>query len=98
MDFAGRHGLPILPVTVRAVRDLRFKRAWDRFRVPLPRTHLAIVYGAPLHFPAGACSDAELLARRRAVAMALHRAEAEAAERAGKADRWPRADECGWLG
>jgi hypothetical protein len=97
VDFAGRHGLPILPVAVRAVADVRFKRAWDRFRLPLPRTHLAVAYGAPLLFPTGACSDDELLRRRKAVALAMHRTEALAATHAGRADRWPRPEECAWL-
>ncbi|MBI5629424.1 MAG: lysophospholipid acyltransferase family protein [Elusimicrobia bacterium] len=40
--------IPILPITNALSRRIEFKRAWDRFQVPLPFGKAALCYGAPI--------------------------------------------------
>ncbi|HEX3133136.1 MAG TPA: DUF374 domain-containing protein, partial [Planctomycetota bacterium] len=50
MEIARRHGVPLIPAAIRASREFCFKRSWDQFRVPVPGSHLAVHYGAPMWF------------------------------------------------
>jgi len=43
-------GCPIRPVAYSARNNLR-ARSWDRFMVPLPFSHGAVVWGDPIHVP-----------------------------------------------
>lgn len=45
-------GFPVLPCGFVCDRAWRL-RSWDRFTIPKPRARLALVYGEPLHVPAG---------------------------------------------
>ncbi len=53
-------GAVLVPMGVYARRKLVLHRAWDRFQLPLPFSHVTLVLGAPL--PVG-CRDAALLSR-----------------------------------
>ncbi len=44
---------PIIPLAVAASRKLTFN-SWDRFELPLPLSHLAVLVGEPLWIPAEA--------------------------------------------
>lgn len=97
IEIARRHGIPLVPVAARATREFCFKRSWDHFRIPVPGSHLAVQYGAPLWF-SGAQGDGDERARnRRTLACALHDLEAEVSQRAGRPDRYPHARYLAWL-
>jgi len=48
--LASRTGWPIVPVAT-AARRAWMLGSWDRFRVPLPFTHVHVAYGQPLDVP-----------------------------------------------
>jgi lysophospholipid acyltransferase (LPLAT)-like uncharacterized protein len=96
-EIALRHGIPVIPLACRATRELSLKASWDRFRIPLPLSHLAVVYGEPLWF-AGGDSAEERLARRRRMAQAIHQAECRATELVGKRDGLPPERYLRWMG
>ena len=98
MEIARRCGVPLVPVVARGTRELSFKRSWDCFRVPLPLSHVAVVYGEPIIYPPGDPDPAELDRRRRDLAWRMHRLEAQASKLAGRADAWPLAPDLAWLG
>ena len=97
IELARRCGVPILPLAARASRELSFKRSWDRFRVPLPGAHVAVVYGEPIVFPPGEPSADEILARRRMLATRLHDLEAQASRLVGRGDAYPPRRFLSWL-
>lgn len=97
VEIARRCGVPLVPVTVRATREFSLKRSWDRFRVPLPLSHVAVVYGAPIIFPAGEPDDATLLARRQALAKTMHDLEAYATRLVSRRDAYPLRRDLAWL-
>ena len=45
---AGRSGSPIVPITAAFGRSLELKKAWDRFRIPLPFARATVAYGEPI--------------------------------------------------
>ena len=98
MEIARRCGVPLVPVAARATHELSFNRSWDHFRLPLPLSHVAVVYGEPIIYPAGDPDPAELDRRRRDLAWRMHRLEARASKLAGRADAWPLAPDLAWLG
>jgi lysophospholipid acyltransferase (LPLAT)-like uncharacterized protein len=60
----------LVPMGSAAARGITLERSWDRFRIPLPFTRVAVRLGAPL--PASV-TDAELgRAVERASALASH--------------------------
>jgi lysophospholipid acyltransferase (LPLAT)-like uncharacterized protein len=81
IEIARRAGVPLLLSAARATREYSFKRAWDGFRLPLPRAHVAIVYDRPILFPPHEPTPDELAERRRMVAERLNQLEAEAERR-----------------
>ncbi|MFM2090912.1 MAG: hypothetical protein RLZZ127_1401 [Planctomycetota bacterium] len=97
IDLARRAGVPILPVAMRATREFRIRRSWDRMRIPLPRAHVAVCYGAPVVIPPEAPDAAESERRRRHLAAVLHRLAQEAADRVGARDRDPLPADCAWM-
>jgi lysophospholipid acyltransferase (LPLAT)-like uncharacterized protein len=97
LEIARRFGVPLVPIAARARCEFSFKRSWDRFRVPLPGSSVAICYGAPMMFPPENPDAATSLARQRAVACALHDLEAEASRRVGRSDGYPLAKHLAWL-
>jgi len=52
--------------------------------VPLPRAHLAVVYGEPIVYPEGDPSADELQGRAAALSSELERLEAQATRLVGK--------------
>jgi lysophospholipid acyltransferase (LPLAT)-like uncharacterized protein len=90
VELARRFGLPLVPVAARATRELTFKRSWDRFRVPLPLSHVAVVYGEPVVFPTDEPDPAEIERRRVELGRRLDVLEARASALAGRSDRWPK--------
>jgi lysophospholipid acyltransferase (LPLAT)-like uncharacterized protein len=63
--LAQKLGAPIVPVTNALSRKLEFKKAWDRFQVPLPFGRAVVAYGEPIEVGAGddvAAKAAELKA------------------------------------
>src|SRR4051812_36599137 len=96
-EIARRTGAPLIPIGVRAGREVVFKRAWDRFRLPLPRAPIAVVYGEPLFVPAEYPDPAELLARRRDLGRRLLALDAEASGMVGKRDSAPPPASLRWL-
>lgn len=49
--LAAKTGCPILPLGAAADRAYIFKKSWNKTRLPLPASRLAIAYGRPLYFP-----------------------------------------------
>jgi len=92
-EIAQRHNVPVVPIAARATRELSLKGSWDRFRIPLPLSHLAVVYGEALWFT----DEEPLLERRRRLARALHAVECRATELVGKGDGQPPARYLTWL-
>jgi len=46
--LARRSGSPIVPITAAFGHSLELKKAWDRFRIPLPFTRATVAYGEPI--------------------------------------------------
>ena len=46
--LAQKLGVPIVPITNALSNKLEFKKAWDRFQVPLPFGRAVIAYGEPI--------------------------------------------------
>jgi lysophospholipid acyltransferase (LPLAT)-like uncharacterized protein len=96
LEIARRHGVPLIPLAVRASREFCFKRSWDQFRIPVPGSRLVVGYGEALRLAPGD----DLATRehnRRLVAHALHELEAEATRRASRRDCYPQARHLAWL-
>ncbi len=97
IEIARRHGVPLIPVAARATREICFKRSWDRFRIPVPGSHLVLQYGAPIWL-GGSHGEGDDRARNRQVlARSLHDLEAEVSRRAGRGDRYPHPRYLAWL-
>jgi lysophospholipid acyltransferase (LPLAT)-like uncharacterized protein len=94
--IAQRHGVPVVPIAARASMEISLKGSWDRFRIPLPLSHLAVVYGEPLWFPE-ATTDAERLEQRQRLTKALHVVESRATALVGKNDGLPPEPYLDWL-
>ena len=97
VEIARRFGVPLIPIAARASCEFSFKRSWDRFRLPLPGSSVAICYGAPMMFPPETPDGATLRARQRAVACTMHNLEAEASRRVGRGDGYPLPKQLTWL-
>lgn len=54
LHLAQKLNLPILPLTCAFSRKVEFKKAWDRFHLPLPFGRIVVRYGAPIFVGAGA--------------------------------------------
>lgn len=78
LHLAQKLDLPILPLTCAFSRKVEFKKAWDRFHLPLPFGRISVRYGAPVVVGDGD----DLAAARAALDAALdaitERADAEA--------------------
>lgn len=96
-EISRRTGAPIVPVAVRASRELTFKRAWDRFRLPLPGARVALVYGQAMVLPPEYPDPSQVFARRIELAHRLHDLEAEAGARVGRAGQGPAPACLAWL-
>ncbi len=48
LHLAQKLDLPILPLTCAFSRKIEFKKAWDRFHLPLPFSRISVRYGAPI--------------------------------------------------
>ncbi len=97
IDLARRAGVPIVPVACRGSREVAVRAAWDRVRIPLPRAHVAICYGAPILLPPEEPDAADHAARRHHLAAVLHGLEREAADRTGQPFRDPVAADIAWM-
>jgi lysophospholipid acyltransferase (LPLAT)-like uncharacterized protein len=86
VEIARRCGVPVIPLVGRATREVSFKRSWDRFRLPLPLAHVAILYGQPLWFTGSEPSPDELRARCHRLGAAMHALESQASRLAGRSD------------
>ncbi|GDY13249.1 hypothetical protein LBMAG53_21270 [Planctomycetota bacterium] len=89
IELARRHGLPLVPIAARASREMFF-RSWDRFRLPLPRAHIAMIYGKPICYPSAEPSADELESRRRELARQIGLLEDRADSLAGQTRGGPR--------
>jgi lysophospholipid acyltransferase (LPLAT)-like uncharacterized protein len=97
LEIARRFGVPLVPIAARASCEFSFKRSWDRFRLPLPGSSVAICYGAPIMFPPESPDGTTLRARQRAIACTMHDLEAEASRRVGRRDGYPLPKQLTWL-
>jgi len=88
-EISRRTGAPIVPVAVRASREISFKRAWDRFRLPLPGARMVLIYGPPMVLPPEYPSPDEIFARRVDLARRLHDLEACAGALVGRTGQGP---------
>lgn len=98
MEIARRCGVPLVPVVARGTRELCFKNSWDRCRVPVPLSHVAVVFGEPIVYPPDDPDPAERLRRRHDLAWRMHGLEAQASKLVGRSDAWPLAPDLAWLG
>lgn len=96
-EIARRTGAPIIPVGVRASGEASFKRAWDRFRLPLPRSRVALVYGGPIVLPPEYPTPAETADRRVMLAHRLHELEAQASALVGRRLQGPPRHSLTWM-
>lgn len=49
--LAAKSGSPLVPIRVFMSRTYVFRKAWDRFQLPLPGARCRAVYGQPYHIP-----------------------------------------------
>jgi lysophospholipid acyltransferase (LPLAT)-like uncharacterized protein len=96
-EIARRSGVPIIPVVARASREWSFKRAWDRFLVPLPGARVRVIYGAPIVVPPEYPTPVELNERRVLVARRLHDLESRAGADVGRRRCSPLASCLRWM-
>ena len=96
-EISRRTGAPIVPVAVRASREVSFKRAWDRFRLPLPGARVALVYGQAMVLPPEYPDSAQVFARRVDLAQRLHDLEAQAGALVGRSGQGPISACLGWM-
>jgi lysophospholipid acyltransferase (LPLAT)-like uncharacterized protein len=97
IEIARRCRVPLLPIAARANRELSLTSSWDRFRVPMPGSHLYVCYGAPIMYPPEEPDEETLDQRRRDLACVMHDLEAEAARRAHRRDRYPHPRHLAWM-
>ena len=97
LEIARLAGLPIVPMAARATTDVRLP-TWDRMRIPLPRAHVAVVFGEPIMPPTTAPLPDALELRRRELAITLNQLSAAAADHTGRRDRYPAERYTSWLG
>ncbi|MBA3708228.1 MAG: lysophospholipid acyltransferase family protein [Planctomycetes bacterium] len=97
IELARRYGVPIVPIGVRATRELTLRRSWDRFRIPLPRAHLAVVYGEPIVYAPEEPTAAQVEERRQDLSRRLHALEERATRLVGKRDTSPVPRFLSWL-
>jgi lysophospholipid acyltransferase (LPLAT)-like uncharacterized protein len=74
--LAQKLGVPIVPITNALSNKLEFKKAWDRFQVPLPFGRAVVAYGEPIEVGEGS----DLAAKAAEVKASLDRITAEAEE------------------
>jgi hypothetical protein len=96
-EIARRTGAPIIPVGVRASGEISFKRAWDRFRLPLPGARVAVVYGEAMALPAEYPTPEDLARRRVDLARRLHDLESRAGALVGRPLQGPPRDCLRWM-
>jgi lysophospholipid acyltransferase (LPLAT)-like uncharacterized protein len=96
-EIARRCGVPLLPIAVRASREICIKQSWDHFRVPVPGSSIAICYGQPIIFGDEIPDALMMEKRRRELACILHDLEAEATRRVGRTDCYPTSEQLAWL-
>jgi lysophospholipid acyltransferase (LPLAT)-like uncharacterized protein len=96
-EIARRCGVPLLPIAVRASREICIKQSWDHFRIPVPGSSIAICYGQPIIYPAETPGADVIEQRRRALACLLHDLEADATRRVGRNDTYPTTPQLSWL-
>jgi hypothetical protein len=96
-ELARRCQVPLVPVVARASRELSLKFSWDRFRIPIPGSSLAVVYGQPIIYPPGEIDAITRERRRRELAGILHDLEAEATRRVGRGDCYPNHAQLAWM-
>jgi lysophospholipid acyltransferase (LPLAT)-like uncharacterized protein len=72
--LAQKLGVPIVPITNALSRKVEFKKAWDRFQVPLPFGRAVVAYGEPISVG----PDDDLAAKAAELKAALDRITAEA--------------------
>jgi hypothetical protein len=72
--LAQKLGVPIVPVTNALSNKLEFKKAWDRFQVPLPFGRAVVAYGEPITVG----PDDDLKAKSAELKASLDRITAEA--------------------
>jgi len=58
-------GAPIMPVRVRVRGKIRFRKAWDRFLLPLPGARCELYYGTPYLVGSGRMSESLLQTERQ---------------------------------
>ncbi len=97
VELARRCGVPMVPIVARATREFTLKRSWDNFRIPMPFSRVAIVYGPPVEFGASDPDARELHARRRLLALSMHALEAQATRLVGRSDGVPPRESLAWM-
>jgi lysophospholipid acyltransferase (LPLAT)-like uncharacterized protein len=97
IEIARRCQTPLVPIAARASREVSFKRSWDKFRVPLPGSSLAVCYGKPLIYPPEPPDAITAERRRRELAHIMHELEAEASRRVGRSDCYPLPTQLAWM-
>ncbi len=96
LEIARLAGLPIVPLAARATSEVHLP-TWDRMRVPPPRAHVVVTFGAPRWPAAVAPNTATLEHQRRALATELYDLEANASRLAGQRDSYPVDRDLAWL-
>ncbi|WP_245588420.1 lysophospholipid acyltransferase family protein [Desulfocurvus vexinensis] len=70
--LAALAGAPLVPARVRCSRAFVFRKAWDRFELPLPFSTCRIVFGRPYAVPSGALRGQALADAVRELEARLH--------------------------
>ncbi len=70
--LAARAGAMLVPARVRCSRAFVFRKAWDRFELPLPFSTCRVVFGEPYAAPAGPLRGQALAAAARDLEARLH--------------------------
>jgi lysophospholipid acyltransferase (LPLAT)-like uncharacterized protein len=97
IEFARRCGVPLIPIAARASHEYCFKRSWDHFRVPLPLSRVAVIYGAPLYYSGPEPDAKQMHARLRDLAVTMHALEEQASRLVGRTDGIPPKECLAWM-
>lgn len=97
LEIARLSGAPLVPVAAWASLRWQARSSWDQGLIPLPCARVGLAYGPAIHLPPELPDPVAMLARRRSLAGALYRLEAQAACSVGHAPPASTPQERGWM-
>jgi lysophospholipid acyltransferase (LPLAT)-like uncharacterized protein len=97
IELARRCGVPMVPLVARAMHEFTLKRSWDQFRIPMPCSRVALIYGKPITFSPAEPDAVAMHGLRRSVALTMHELEQQASLLVGRRDGGPSQECLAWM-